>query len=202
MADLRHEQEAQTAGRRCAAEPFWNEVANEPDSHCGSDWGREAMQRRNLEDDPAPRRYRNEGLPGRMRRSGQQKNANVQVTSRSAGERERSERVLNLRDVTRAVNRMINVKGGLRGGCSPLTPRGQAEVLLRRDRRRRSAGRCGSAAACAGEKGSSASVGASGGRSVAGNLRSSRTQRAKRASAVSSIHCSSNAAIFLRRLAA
>ena len=76
---------------------------------------------------------------------------------------------------------------------------------LRREARKRPSDRRGRMGmGCGGEKGSSdcgrmSSVGWPG---RAGNLRSSRSQRAKKASAVSSIHCSSNAAISLRRLAA
>ena len=82
----------------------------------------------------------------------------------------------------------------------------QAEVrspVRIRERKRRTGWRGPTLIICGGAKGSSAC-----GRisdpwpGCEGSLRSSRTQRAKKASAVTSIHCSSNAAISLRRLAA
>src|SRR5690242_7394535 len=72
----------------------------------------------------------------------------------------------------------------------------------RRERKRRSGWRGRTAMLSGGEKGRSVCARTSGGSpGCASNWRSSRTQRARRASAASAIHCSSNTAISLRRLA-
>ena len=81
----------------------------------------------------------------------------------------------------------------------------QAEVRspARIRERKRRTGRGPALMTCGGEKGSSACGRISEPWHGSGaSLRSSRTQRAKKASAVTSIHCSSNAVISLRRLAA
>lgn len=81
----------------------------------------------------------------------------------------------------------------------------QAEVrsAVRSRERKRLTGRGPALITCGGEKGSSACGRISESwRGSGASLRSSRIQRAKKASAVTSIHCSSNAVISLRRLAA
>jgi len=81
----------------------------------------------------------------------------------------------------------------------------QARCEGRREaRKRRSGWRGRTAMLCggAGQGGWARGRMSSGWSGCEGNLRSSRTQRAKKAAEVSSIHCSSNAEISLRRLAA
>ena len=96
----------------------------------------------------------------------------------------------------------VNVKS-YAGGDPNRARRDQRAAARREVRMRRTEWRAGTAIVCGSEKGSSASGSKSGGGcACCASLRSSRTHRANRAWAVSSIHWSSNAAISRRKLAA